>query len=120
MVDKDMLVLQNCMALVKVEPGSYSEACLTSSHDGNSVITIKVEDATDTLEEEEDDDSVPETFPVIKTEHEVSYISVCTFVDTIHKYTELPISFPISICLFIHIEQIRCNRCILRNSFCNV
>jgi hypothetical protein len=82
---------------VKVEPGSYSEACLTSSHDENLDISIKVEDLTDTFKEEED--PVQITFPVLKAEHEASYISVCTLVDTFYIYTMLPIVSLSCICL---------------------
>jgi hypothetical protein len=77
-----MLVSQNRMALVKVEQGPYSEACLTSSHDKNLDISIKVEDVTDTFKE----DPVEITFPVLKAEHEASYISVCTLVHFLHIY----------------------------------
>jgi hypothetical protein len=69
MSDKVMLVLQNCMDLVKVEPGSDSETC----HDGNHFIAIKVEKATDIQEE---DDPVLTTFPVIKAEDVVSCMYV--------------------------------------------
>jgi hypothetical protein len=68
-----MAVLKNCMDLLKVVPGSYSETCLTSSHVGNQVTDIKVEDVTDILEE---DDPISTTLPVIKAEHEVSCRSV--------------------------------------------
>ena len=44
MIDSDVLLLQNCMDLLKVEPGSCSEACLTSSHDENRVTDVKVEE----------------------------------------------------------------------------
>jgi hypothetical protein len=69
MIDMVFVVLQNCMDLLKVEPGSDSETC----HDGNQVIDIKVEEVTDIQEEE---DPLRRTFTVIKTEHEVSCISV--------------------------------------------
>jgi hypothetical protein len=57
------------MDSLKVEPGSDSETC----HDGNQVIDIKVE-VTDVQEEE---DPVLITFPLMKTEHEVSCMMVC-------------------------------------------
>jgi hypothetical protein len=74
-----MVVLQNCFDLLKVVPGSYSETSLTSSHDGNQVINIKVEDFADTQEEE---DPLLIKLPVMKSEHEVSYMSVCTLLGT--------------------------------------
>jgi hypothetical protein len=69
MIDKGMVVLQNCIDLQKVIPDSYSETCLTSPHDGSQVINIKVEDVTDIQDEE---DPLQVTFPEIKAEHEVS------------------------------------------------
>jgi hypothetical protein len=63
------VVLQNCVDLQKVGPGSYSETC----HARVQVIYIKTEDFTDTEEEKE-------TFPDIKSEHEVSFVSVCTVI----------------------------------------
>jgi hypothetical protein len=62
-IDKGMVVLQNCMDFMKVEPGSDSETC----HDGNQVIDMKAEDVTDMQE----DDPVLMTSPVIKAEQEV-------------------------------------------------
>ena len=71
---KSMLVLQDPMELVKVEPGSYSETCLTSSHVGNGLTGIKVEKVTDITEEE---GLEPVTSAVIKAEPEVRSMSVC-------------------------------------------
>jgi ethanolamine utilization protein EutA (predicted chaperonin) len=42
-IDIDTVVLQNCVDLERVVPGSCSETCPTSSHDANQVINIKVE-----------------------------------------------------------------------------
>jgi hypothetical protein len=70
MIDKCMVVLQNCMDLVKVVPGSDSETC----HDGNQVIDIKAEDVTDI---EVDDHPVLLTCPVIKAEQEVCLCILC-------------------------------------------
>lgn len=87
MIDNSVMVLQNCSNLPEVVPGSYSETFLTSSHDENQVIDIKVEVAKD-IEEEEDPLLI--TFPVTKAEHEVSWMSVYTrftCVCTFHKYT---------------------------------
>jgi hypothetical protein len=68
-----MVVLQNCMSVQEVVPGSYSETCLTSHYE-NQVIDIKVEDAADIQEEE---DPLLITSPEIKAEHEVSFMSLC-------------------------------------------
>ena len=62
------------MELVKVEPGSYSETCLTSSHVGNESTSIKVEKVTDITEEE---GLEPMTSAVIKAEPKVRCMYVC-------------------------------------------
>jgi hypothetical protein len=67
-----MVVLQNCMGFLKAEPGSCSETCLTSSHDDNQVIHIKVEERKDV--EEEDPLLIP--FTPVKAEYEVSILCV--------------------------------------------
>ena len=67
-----MLVLQDPMELVKVEPGSHNETCLTSSRVGNESSGIKVEKVTDITEGLE-----PVTSAVIKAEPEVRCMSVC-------------------------------------------
>jgi hypothetical protein len=69
-----MVVLQNCMNILKVGPHSYGEPCLTSSHIGNQVTNIKVEDVADIQEE---DEPISTTLPVIKAEPEVSCMSMC-------------------------------------------
>jgi hypothetical protein len=63
------MVLQSHMDVLKDEPGSCDEACVTSSGDGNQFLFIKVENVTDIKEE---DDTEPLASPVIKIEHEVS------------------------------------------------
>jgi hypothetical protein len=69
-VHKIIVILQNCINLLEVVPGSCSETC----YDRNQVINIKVEEVADVQEEEV---AEPITFPVIKAEHEVSCICVC-------------------------------------------
>jgi hypothetical protein len=59
------------MDLVKVVLLSSTDTYLTSSHDGNKVMDIKVE-VTDIQEET----NVMKTFSVIKGEHEVSCMCV--------------------------------------------
>jgi hypothetical protein len=94
MIDKGTTVLQNCLDFLKVEPGSCSESCPTSSHDGNQISDIKVEE-----------DPVSVTFPGIKPEHEVSCMSVCPLLGTFHRYPELCIVFLISIYRSVHMKQ---------------
>jgi len=74
-----VMVLQNRMDLLNSELGSCSETCVMSSHERNEVPGINVERVTDMTEE---DDQEPTTIPVIKTEPNVSSMSVltvCTF-----------------------------------------
>lgn len=58
------------MDLLNVKTGLCNETYLTSSHDGNEVIGIKVENVSCTNEEEEENDCVLKSFPSIKSEHE--------------------------------------------------
>jgi hypothetical protein len=74
MVDEGMMILQNSMDFLKVEPGSSSEICPTS-HAGDQVNDIKVE-ASDT---EEVEDPLLVTLPGIKAESEVSCMSAYLF-----------------------------------------
>jgi hypothetical protein len=60
-------VLQHIMDLVKSEPNSDSEMCLTSSESGSQLIHVKQEEVPPFMSLE------------IKTEHEVSSISTCSF-----------------------------------------
>jgi hypothetical protein len=66
----DMVVLQKCMNMLKIELGSHTETCLTSSGDGNHVFGIKAEEVADIKEE---DDPGPTTSAAIKTEPVVSW-----------------------------------------------
>jgi hypothetical protein len=89
------MVLQNCIDFLKIEPDSISETCPMSSHDGNQITDIKVEEASDTQEVE---DPLLVTLPEIKAEHEVSCMSVY-LLGTFHRYPDLCIVFLISLCL---------------------
>jgi hypothetical protein len=79
--DKGVVVLQKCLDLPEVMPGSYSDTCL-SSHDGNDVVSIKVEEVLHIKEEE---NSVPVSSPVIKDEHEVR----CMVVSLLNHFTDI-------------------------------
>jgi hypothetical protein len=68
-----VLVSQNCFD--EVVPGLYTETCHTSSSDEKQATDIKVEDVSIIQEKE---DSMPATFPVIKDQHVVSCVSLCT------------------------------------------
>jgi hypothetical protein len=69
-VHKIIVILQNCISLLEVVPGSCSE----TYYGRNQVISIKVEEVADLQEEKA---AVPIPLPVIKAEHEVSCICVC-------------------------------------------
>jgi hypothetical protein len=73
MTDMSTVILQNHMDLAKDVPGSCSEVCPTYPHDANRVISIKVENVSDMVDEE---DPVPLGLSGIKAEHEVSCIKV--------------------------------------------
>jgi hypothetical protein len=62
------VILQDSMNLLEVGPDS--EICETSSHDGNEILSMKVEEVPDTQEE----DPLLITFPVVKDEREVSHV----------------------------------------------
>jgi len=71
MIDNYVLILQNCMDSLKVEPGSCSETYVTSSHVENQVTDIKVEEGSNVEEEEEDPLLIP--FTPIKSEYEIHH-----------------------------------------------
>jgi hypothetical protein len=71
MIYDDMVILQDGMDVLKVEPASCCETCLTDNHDGNDVISdIKLETET---EVEDVEDPLLITSPDIKTESEVIF-----------------------------------------------
>lgn len=76
--DKKVMLIHNCMDLQDID-GSSSETWPTSQ-DANEIISIKVEDVSKVESvlhlEEEVDDAVKLRFSGIKTEHEVSCMSV--------------------------------------------
>jgi len=74
MTVNDLLILQNCVDLLKVEPGSCSETCLTSSHTENQVVVVKVEDSS--VGEGEEADPLLTPFTPMNPEYDVSF--VCT------------------------------------------
>jgi hypothetical protein len=62
------------MDLQKDGPGVCSKMCPASSHEENGGIRIKTEVDSDVEVEE---DPMPISFPGIKAESEVSFVSVC-------------------------------------------
>jgi hypothetical protein len=74
MTDMSTVILQNYMDLEKDVPGSCCETCPTYPHDADSVISIKVENVSDMVDEE---DPVPVGFlGIIKAKRQVSCIEV--------------------------------------------
>jgi hypothetical protein len=74
MIDNDVLILQNCMDLLKAEPGSCSETYVTSSHSENQVVVIKVEDPS--VGEREEEDPLPTPFTPMNPEYDVSFMCI--------------------------------------------
>jgi hypothetical protein len=90
-----MGVLQESVDLERCVPGPHSETYPTSPHDAYQAMNIKVEDVSEIKEEE---DPIPVSFPAVKAEHEVSWLSTTNQISqTI--YAELPGVFPFSVCL---------------------
>jgi hypothetical protein len=73
MIDKDTMVLQNCVNVKREVWGPFGEM-YPASHDANEAMNIKAEEVSDTEEEE---DPVAITFPKIKAEPEVSCMYLC-------------------------------------------
>ena len=67
------MVLQDCMGVVKAEPGSCGEQCVTSSLGEDQVKDVKVEDD---VVMEEVEDPLPVIDQAIQSEHEVSFVCV--------------------------------------------
>jgi hypothetical protein len=65
---KSMVLLQNCRGLIKDEPDSGSEACVTTLDDGIEEGNIKVEETLDIKEENLEE----LTSATVKAEPEVS------------------------------------------------
>jgi hypothetical protein len=86
-----IVILQNCINLLEVVPGSCSETC----YDRNQVINIKVEE-TAYVQEVAAVAPVPITLPVIKAEHEVSCFWVCIAIHTSQISSIVHIVFLIS------------------------
>lgn len=66
--------MQNCVESSEVVPGSYCETYLTSCHDENEVVSIKVEGETEVQEEK---DPLLITVAAVQSKNEVSIMSVC-------------------------------------------
>jgi hypothetical protein len=64
-------MLQNGMGLPKVEPGSCSEICITSSPGESQVVDIKAEDD---VHIEEVEDPLPIIDPATQSVHEVGFV----------------------------------------------
>jgi hypothetical protein len=95
MTDKGMVVLQNCLDSQRDVPGSHSEICASSSHDGDQAVNIKVEEFS---EMEDWEDPVPMTVVEVKIEPEVSCMSVCPLLGISHSHPEFPVLFLLCFC----------------------
>jgi hypothetical protein len=88
MIDKDVVVLQNCTNSVMEVQDPCGETNTTSA-DASQAINIKVEKVSDA---EEEGGPVPITFPEIKVEPEVSaclYMSIVKIKISLHKAVEV-------------------------------
>jgi hypothetical protein len=68
-----VVVLQNCVGLIRDEPDSGSGACVTALDDGTEEGSLEVEESMD-IEEE---NAEPVNSPTVKTEPEVSVWGLC-------------------------------------------
>jgi hypothetical protein len=87
------MVLQNRMDLLKVEPGSSNETCVTSILDGKEETGIEAEVVSSMTEEE---DREPRAIPVIKIEPTVSVVPVVSvshisYMWSVNKIMILPV-----------------------------
>jgi hypothetical protein len=85
--DSLVVVFQDCVSLPEVVPVPYIEQC----HYGNQFIHINVEEIADIQEEEQEveaEDPLALTFPVVNTEHEVSFMSVCQLLGTFYRWLD--------------------------------
>ena len=82
-----VVVLQNCMDLLKGELGSTSDACVTTSLDTNQLTGMEAERVCNIKEEDIEE---PATIPLIKTEPSVSGVSVLCIFHTGYIHICLP------------------------------
>jgi hypothetical protein len=133
---KIVVMLQNCMGLIKDEPDSGSEAYETNLEDGTEEDNITDEDADLKIEESEDiKEENPEaiTVPPIKPEPEVSVWGLCIrqqcfllprqFTTTKREIMKIHFNYPY-VCTVHFVQFIiqtnHCTTCILTILFCIV
>jgi hypothetical protein len=75
-----MVILQNCVDILRGERGACTETCSTSSGNGNQFLFVNVTD----IKEEEDPE--PATSPLIKTEPTVSSVCVYPVLCPLHGF----------------------------------
>jgi hypothetical protein len=111
-IDREVIVLQNCTNLVEVVPGPYSET-RTTSDSANQAMNIKGEEVSDVEEDPE-----PVTCLKIKAEPEVRYMSVCvSLIGRYHICAEMPIFFLNSVSLSVDMKQFQFVDCMLKSVF---
>jgi hypothetical protein len=88
--------LQNCMDILKSEPGPGTDTYQISSDNGNQVDGKRGEEVTYIKEEE---DPWPATSTGIETEPAVSCLCVCPLLFTLHRYPEFPFHRCVSVCI---------------------
>jgi hypothetical protein len=107
-IDKGTMLLQNCMDIVKVEPGSSSETC-PASHNGNQITDTNVEPSGS------QENLLLIALPGIEPEHEVSCMSACYAHVTSIQNCVLPFLSP-PICLSTHMDHLHSTEQILKSS----
>ena len=91
-----VVVLQNCMDLLKGEPGSSNETCVSCAVNGNEENGLEAGMVSNMTEEEE---GLPTTIPVIKTEPKVRGVPVVSVMDiSCRLYPELPVPISVGPC----------------------
>jgi hypothetical protein len=89
LIMKGPVVLQSCTMSLEDRLGSCNETSVTSPSSAHD-ISIKVEEGI-VVDRTERMIPMPISFPPIKAEQdEVSYVSLRSFLDTLHQYPEMP------------------------------
>jgi hypothetical protein len=90
------VVLQNSMDLLKSEPGSSNESCVTSALDANEFIVIEDGRLSDISEEADQEATL---IPAIKAEPNVSVVPVVSVTHICYGLcTELPAPISVGPC----------------------
>jgi hypothetical protein len=98
-------VLQSCKMSEEVQLGSCNETSVTSPNSAHEFISIKVEEDIDVDTEEQLIPMSVSCSPIKAEQDEVSYVSLCPFLDTFPQYPEMA---AVICCLHLTIQQLQC------------